>query len=935
MKKKCFKNLNVFLDPESRKYECDYMEKIWKYEFNEIINNNELDDLNLNSTEKNYLDAFFQNNREQIENNLDKNDFINLIKEVKSTQNKIEKELQKELSPEFYNKLENSWNNQYIKSTVFDNIINNLWNYYIYKSDFDLEDISTIIDNILNIYKAVNKEYNNNKENDNYDFQYHAISTLHTFFIDWWYEYNKSIDNFKIEWKDNFLINKASNFTKLDDIIWWKYFIDYQEPLKEEYAKQYINKNNFPEFNNEKLSFTPNEIYALTMIFSWQEADVKDIEWSNFNNLLKRISSKFDNITFNWDIKDFKKDIISIIYTKEDLSFIENDEQYKAFLEINKNTSYSYIWVLTAWINYIHIAKNEDNSKINNEAITYINEFFEENIRTNEDNSKFIDNFNILFWKYWLEKKQEDVENLKKEKTINYIWMLRGIENIESSQYDKMLENIKPSEREVVKKHLENIFDNIKDLNTEYIKSWIWDLKLFLNNYFENSELTTDSEFTSKSIYDNIIENEDKKYKDEKYDDFIEGFISILTTNIDKKEIQKSYEVANSNEKFNNYIDKAFENFSSTSIDKSIDENKEVSLEDFKNEEVKNILKANFKASLIESLSWKGKDIIDKKFIEENKTYIMKELDEDFNAFNWNVESSQSLFENFIDNFPEEWFRFDNEELSSFYEQTEKLRKETDKIEKMWYAWYAEYYEKQRAERELLEQTWWLSKENISLKDSVFAWKESNDVQTSHSFEWWVHTFQFKLPWSEEVLKIQSLKCEDGNKELMKEYLKWWLGMELELKWDTDHFNKLITESTDFSKEWLSSLDFKELNSFLQIYIYKNFYENKWEKERKFMEENNLNIYDMYNNPKMFFKEFSSSMNKDMWWIKSTFWTFEIELNTLWNDYFNKNNAINIEQEVLDNWKWAYKNEEKTLTEKTLNMFSKWFEYFIPNKQSK
>lgn len=234
------------------------------------------------------------------------------------------------------------------------------------------------------------------------------------------------------------------------------------------------------------------------------------------------------------------------------------------------------------------------------------------------------------------------------------------------------------------------------------------------------------------------------------------------------------------------------------------------------------------------------------------------------------------------------------------------LKSEMEQARKLWYERYMEYVSQREQDKELLQNNWGLISNSISVSESMFDTQASEWVQTKFKKEDWIYIFQMRLPWEEDIIQVQSLNCQVWNQELMYQYFHRQYDLPLEFTWNADMLNKLVTSSTDVSREGIGSGDIANIDNFFKNYIYKRFYENWWTKEKNFLKENNLNIYDMYSKPHEFMNHFSQAMRNSVWWIEIDFDKYKIGLDTIDWSYFDKDVFRKTENEVFSKWREFY-----------------------------
>jgi len=877
----------------------------------------------LKGDKSNFTKIFIKNNIQYFEDKKKKEFILNyvdnftldILNELKQTHPKLN-DIKYEHKKKLYD---------YIKYNVLENSVWLLKDLNYETSSYDsivsINEISnitkTIIINIFKINQKLIQDYNvnnvslDNLFNDlikNINYNEDDINNYNNFIKS--NSNSKNIDKHKI-------FNELRRWTKDKDII------DYSISISNKYANilqsEYLDFENFSIINiAQKLS--PDEVIALIMIFSWQEDEVKEIEWSNLNKFLSDIWKKIKdfnlNIADNNDIiSNFKKTIIKLNFpfTKELFKNTKNvNKSYEAFLNISTYLNYYNI------DDFIDIIKNSNSHDIDN--------FFKTNISISKDNNEFIKNFNIFFEDYGIKKTKKDIETIKEEKELQISSILRWIKNINVDDAVKKLSELSWIKIDNTLNELsfdvkmKSIFANIDKILKEYSISKDDNIVTFLQTYF-----------VKEWVYDYFLieENKNKKSKENSYkkensyNKFINWFIKIISDQIKIDNLKNLYEIANSNDDFNKIVDKFFDKISNKEllVKKNQDtkqwiiSNKEDNKKWFKlnNKDIKKWLKVNLKISLIEFMEKKWVYEINKKFLIENKDELFKKLIDDNKSLDWNQEVVEWIFNDFIYTFKDE-LRFDKNQVNQFKEKFNKNYKfieESEKFQKLWYNWYLEEKEKEKEEKKFDEINLLDDKTNILYENSVFTSQNSQDLAIHFNYENWIYEFQLKLPWKKDIIKVYSLSPEKWNKEVINEYLHNLFGLNIILKWNWDLLNKIVSYWTDISKEWLKIEDFDNINSFFQTYIYENFFKNPTKEEKKIINKYDLNTYNMYTTPWEFAKKFAKMINEtsntNILGMKYDQWKFFLDLQDIKNkNIFDKNYQKNIKEIVSDNWKNYY-----------------------------
>jgi len=151
--------------------------------------------------------------------------------------------------------------------------------------------------------------------------------------------------------------------------------------------------------------------------------------------------------------------------------------------------------------------------------------------------------------------------------------------------------------------------------------------------------------------------------------------------------------------------------------------------------------------------------------------------------------------------------------------------------------------------------------------------------------------------------------------------------INLDLKWNPDQLNKVISSQTDITKDAVNTEDLKDTSSFLQNYIYKTFHKDGNDKSKKFLKDNDLNIYDLYNKPEDFSQRFIQGMKKqvNMWWFQAEFDSFKLDLSWLSENYFDKNLIKKHKEEVVENGRESFEKKDSWIFSSLTNRVKKMF----------
>lgn len=831
-------------------------------------------------------------------------------------------------------KNENDWKKQLLVTEKKLYTTNNIINICkINKDDFRTNDLSNLMADLYNNRIVTDQDVNNydtfkesNKENsDNYIF----LKKLHKL----------APDSTIIDYKA-WISPKYANILKYID---W-----YNSPFV------YITSKN-SDFIKKGQKFTPDEIVALTIVFSWQEERLKDIERGNISIFLKNLWNKF-NISSNWDINnvyEFKKAFVAKFAPIDSIVYIKNDKKkYEAFLDMVKYAKFIDIYnilFLDFWIKkdtwqFVPSFKDEKDSYKN--SLSMVNSFFYNSISTYKDNSEFVKNYNIVFWflkhkgrkEFDLIKDEKEIKKVKEQKDLNSLFILEWIRD--KLDVDSFVNNLKILEKE-------NIYENSKMVSIkEKIATVLKDRSGLIESFKNYSKDGNSNIFDFFRIYlaDKWFKNffntyntktGERGFNKKKYKVFIGKFINFIQWNVKKDIIKKEYKLSNSNKDFNEFINNSITITDTSNLLLKLPKNnnsQETKLSKFGglSWNLFHIFQQRFKIELIHLLIKNNKNVLDRTFLQDNQSQLFKDIQSNL-AIIWikmDKTKANNLFKTFLWKIPPKWFTFNKKQIEFLISiENSKYNEELEKFNKLWYRAYLWEKEKEKNERDLLNKTWWICTEEIPVENSVFAWKHIWDFATHFEEKGWVYVIQVKFPWQERVLKITSLECVKANKLLINAYLSNMFDLPLEIKWNTDSFNKIVTNETDIWKKWMTVKDFYSLDLFLQTYFYEYFFKDPKGK-KGLIKKYQLNPYDMYTKPKLFAKQFANMLRE----TNSTYISgmkfngkYVIDLQKVNSKIFDKNKQRQDKEYVLDKGREYYSNNGGSIMRRVKD-------FFFPNK---
>ncbi len=526
---------------------------------------------------------------------------------------------------------------------------------------------------------------------------------------------------------------------------------------------------------------------------------------------------------------------------------------------------------------------------------------------------------NVINWeleKWGFEKITTEKSDEQYKTNIDNLFLI--INNIESTKidFDKLLDkfshNIECIDKNKAKNILSKMFskDNIPKLREELSKSPLSPMEFILQQLDE------------KQFFDNFKNKNKSVWKKEKHN-MVYMMMKNFLEQIKWRQALKIEKSVEGNKQLNNLIEDLWSNIFKDWKEWSRKIKKDLAL-------------ANLKYDIWKVLVNNNTEILTKDFLVNHKDEILSLIKKQFGVNlkdNWNLnkyyDNVKTLLGQLTKKIPSWWIeiKLDLKGLEQTRKLIESIKKDNKKYEELGYKWYIEYQEKLENEKKMLEHAWTQVDENIPLEKSLFKWESWQGVQTKMKNEWWIYTLQMHIPWEKNVIEVKSLKLEDANKIIMSKYIKNMFWFNLDLKWNSDQLNKVISSQTDITKDGITSEDLKDTSSFLQNYIYETFYKEGNDKSKKFLKNNDLNIYDLYNKPEDFSQRFVQGMKKqvNMWWFQADFDKFNLDLSWLWENFFDKNLIKTHKEEVDDNGRDFYKNEGNWVFSSLTNRVKKMF----------
>lgn len=791
------------------------------------------------------------------------------------------------------------------------------------KDSFKLKE--QFIQNIINIF-AINKQYydqNKKRENNN-------ISKELETKVFWENEkIRKILQYFKFSWISNLLDNQEKiskqDIKKINEFNWkdkWNFFknlykycetrnvinddikIDYSEPLKSYYHNYPLDEANLPQYLKKiKKNLTLNDIYTINFICKNEEYNIiwayknKDKNTNNHKEHIEQLSKKLWIEQITNDPQEAMFEIKKFLY--QNSSTMQTILDWKnSILWKLKNKDNKQLKVFFKYFTYADI-ENWEYQKKAKEKLYNVEQ---------DDKEIIIETLNSINSNKSEKITEKTLEGYKTEKLKDLVMFIEWIKNpneIKQTIIQK-LENNQNLKEKIFDKNwkeptlqdvLSEIFNKewLKDITNKYKKKEHWKCYSFFHNYLYQ-----------KWLFDFIKEDNDQQKRK-----LTQNILSSISELWNTSNFEKIYNISSKNNKFNEFVD----NFM---VDMKKNNWEIKGKKWFKNEFEQQWILESFKYSLIKVFikKWDGKHI-DVDFLKKHKKNINDEIAKKINTLfpnakdNENFQNKQEeIFQKFIASLPENWIEIQNvQSLREELKETNDILNEIQNYFDLWHIKYIEQHEQKDAEKEFLQKTWWVLQNEILIEESML--KNSKD-NIKHNFEWWIHTFHMRLPDKKKVLEVKSLKCEQWNKELLKNYFNESFDFPLSIKWNTDLLNKLVSENTDLTKNWIKERDLDEIKWFIKYYIYENFFENAWKSEKTFMKENNLNIHNVYWDFNNFIKNFSNWVKKKskIWWFEWIFGNFSIDLEKLDNNFFYKKNRENKEKTTIKNWEEYYTKKQ-------------------------
>ena len=623
--------------------------------------------------------------------------------------------------------------------------------------------------------------------------------------LDWKVFYNKwkKIDNFRL----------ASYWTVLSLNLFKKEQINNEPIIRIDNLGDNLKEYDFSYIADKlkpKETVSINELSMLNLFLSWKIQDLEKYFWSNYKEKLNKLSKKcwFNNT----------KKLKNYIYDKEIKKYTNNRK-----IQNNANIFYNLPLKKAEYI--INIIDNyivDNNPKIKQKYLKRL--YSELSMMNNNDKTNLSSKLNSFLKKEGIKPiEDKEIENTYNEKVENVFLIMNWIDwwLDKDTIYDKFLswlENIwkKITDINNFKKAFQKFLnpDNIENLKKDFAKNSWSPMQFFMDKIFNSSNFW-------KYLNSYWKLNDVEKAK------IVNLFMSVIKDNLKKKKLSKSIDLIKNNKEIERIINPLFNNeFKNNNNDKS---------SKFK----KDLLKLNFEydISTIIPKNW----ILTKKVIEQKQDKMLKKQiwNSEWEINNEHLEKAKNILNSFKKKIPSEWLKFDVNKLKEIRDNLKlikKIEKDQQLYNKLGYEWYLNYYENIEAEKKLLEWTWWLRKTFISIEESPFKDKslDSNKVETIYEEKGWIHTIYMHLPWIEnKIIKIESLKLSDTNKEAINVFFNKKFWFPIKIKWNIDEVNKLVSQKADISNNSIWSDDFKEIIFKTQNIIYHNFYKNWWKKERK------------------------------------------------------------------------------------------------------